>query len=443
MKRNIDRDAIDFLPDALAIRHAELPWWMRHSIGAMCGIFLCLCLFAAMAKVDVIVVSTGKLVSSHPTVALKPLERTVIKQIHVAVGEHVRAGQTLATLDPVFSQAEKERVSAEALRLKARLERLRAEMAGSVYAVSDAASAEEKLEYALFRDRRDFYTHKMASYTHEIESLTKTRKSLEENIALQRQRLIRFRQIEAMLNKAGSARAVSARDLKDAEITRIRMQLEADISDKKNNILITESQLLAKQNEKEAFATNWNIELAQDVVKTGAELTNAQKDLAKAEQLASYVELRSPENAVVHDIAPISAGSAIREAETLFTLAPTDGRLEAEVEIKAEDIGKVKAGDTASIKVSAFPFQKYGVLRGNVRVISNDSFLTAREKEGPLFYKARIAFHETDDRVKQTVMDKLIPGMEVQADIQIGTRSVLEYVLHPILKATSEALREP
>ena len=441
MKKNFDRDAVEFLPDALAIRHAELSWWMRHSIGVMCCAFLILCLLAALARIDVIVVSTGKIVSDHPTVALKPLERTVIKKIGVSVGEHVKAGQVLATLDPVFSQAEKERVNAEAIRLKARLERLRAEMAGSAYALSDAASAEEKLEYALFRDRRDFYIQKMASYTHEIESLTKTKKSLEENIALQRQRLIRFRQIEAMLNKAGSARAVSARDLKDAEIT--RMQLEADISDKKNSILITESQLLAKQNEKDAFATNWNIELAQDVVKTGAELTNAQKELAKAAQLASYVELRSPENAVVHDIAPISVGSAIREAETLFTLVPTDGRLEAEVEIKAEDIGKVKAGDTASIKVSAFPFQKYGVLRGNVRVISNDSFLTAREKEGPLFYKARIVFHEADDSVKRTVMNKLIPGMEVQADIQIGTRSVLEYILHPILKATSEALREP
>ncbi len=441
MKKTFDRDAVEFLPDALAIRHAELSWWMRHSIGVMCGAFLILCLLAALARIDVIVVSTGKIVSDHPTVALKPLERTVIKKIDVSVGEHVKAGQVLATLDPVFSQAEKERVNAEAIRLKARLERLRAEMAGSAYALSDAASAEEKLEYALFRDRRDFYIQKMASYTHEIESLTKTKKSLEENIALQRQRLIRFRQIEAMLNKAGSARAVSARDLKDAEIT--RMQLEADISDKKNSILITESQLLAKQNEKDAFATNWNIELAQDVVKTGAELSNAQKELAKAAQLASYVELRSPENAVVHDIAPISVGSAIREAETLFTLVPTDGRLEAEVEIKAEDIGKVKAGDTASIKVSAFPFQKYGVLRGNVRVISNDSFLTAREKEGPLFYKARIVFHEADDSVKRTVMNKLIPGMEVQADIQIGTRSVLEYILHPILKATSEALREP
>lgn len=441
MKNNVDRDALDFLPDALAIRHAELSWWMRHSIGVMCAIFLCLCLLGALAKIDIIVVSTGKIVSDHPTVALKPLERTVIKNICVAVGEHVKAGQLLATLDPVFSQAEKERVGAEAIRLKARLARLQAEMTGRAYTVSEAASAEEHLEYTLFKDRQDFYTKKMDSFTNEIESLTKTKKSLEENISLQRQRLLRFRQIESMLHKAGVARAVSARDLKDAEIT--RMQLEADISDKKNNILITESQLLAKQDEKDAFAKNWNIELAQEVVKTGAELTNAQKELTKAKQLASYVELRSPKNAVVHDIAPISIGSAIREAETLFTLVPTDGRLEAEVEIKAEDIGKVKAGDTASIKVSAFPFQKYGLLPGEVRVISKDAFITAQEKEGPLFYKARVSLTDTDDSVKRAIMNKLIPGMEVQADIRIGTRSVLDYIIHPIIKAASEALREP
>lgn len=434
------RDVTDFLPDALAIQHAALPWYLRHAIPLLGALFACLLLFFFFMKIDVIVSAQGKLVSDHPTVMLKPLERTVIKEICVKIGEKVHKGQILATFDPVFSLSERDRLIAEEKRLDAQHERMNAELRNQQYAKND--DKEQQLQSGIFLDRQELHQNKIIQYANEIRSMEQSIESIKENIQLQEKRLAKFREIEAMLARAGISRAVSARDLKDAQIS--RMQLEADISDKQHEIEVTESQLQAKKNESLAFTSNWKVELAQDYAKTASDLTATRKELAKASQMADYVELRAPEDAVIHDIAPISIGSAIREAETLFTLVPTGGTLEAEVEIKADDIGKVKPGDTAKIKISAFPFQKYGTLQGRVRVISEDSFTHNQENSATstqgAFYKAYI---QIDKESEGKLYSRLIPGMEAQADIQTGKRRILEYLVYPIIKSLDEAIREP
>lgn len=434
------RDFTDFLPDALVIRHSALPWYLRHAIPLLSALFVSLLLFFFFMKIDVIVSAHGKLVSDHPTVMLKPLERTVIKEICVKVGEKVYNGQILATFDPVFSISERDRLIAEEKRLAAQHERMAFELQNIVYSKDE--NKEEQLQSKIFLDRIELYKNKTIQYANEIRSMEQSIESLKQNIELQEKRLAKFREIEAMLSRAGISRAVSARDLKDAQIS--RMQLEADISDKQHEIEVTKSQLQAKQNESLAFTSNWKVELAEEYAKTASELTATRKELAKAAQMANYVELRAPENAVIHDIAPISIGSAIREAETLFTLVPTGGTLEAEVEIKADDIGKVKPGDAAKIKISAFPFQKYGTLPGQVRVISEDSFTRNQENSAAppqgAYYKAYI---QIDQNTGGKLYGRLIPGMEAQADIQTGKRSILEYIVHPIIKSLDEAIREP
>lgn len=439
----VRKDVTDFLPDALAIQHASLPFYLRHAISLLGILFLSLLIFFFFMKIDIIVSAQGKLVSDHPTVMLKPLERTVIKEICVKVGERVTKNQILATFDPVINVAERDRLAAEVKRLQAQYSRMECEMKGEKYELTGKNDAENELQYKIFNDRIELYNNRISQYDGEIKGLEHKIESLRENIVLQEKRLKKFTEIESMLRRAGVSRAVSDRDLKDAEIQ--RMQLQAEISDKKHAIEETESQLSAKKNESLAFKNNWQVDLGENFTQTASDLTRTRKELAQASQMAEYVELRSPEDAVIHEIAPISQGSAIREAETLFTLVPTGGTLEVEVEIKAEDIGRIKLGDTAKIKISAFPFQKYGTIPGIVRVISEDSF--SRQAEGGtgqpgVYYRAYIEF-KADAGKEWAPFDRLIPGMEAQADIQTGRRSILEYIIHPIIKSLDEAIREP
>ncbi len=102
-KKKYDRDAVDFLPDALAVRNSFLPFWARSGILFMFLFFVLAVAWATLGRVDVIVEAGGKLVSDHQTIVMKPLERTVIKGVHVAVGDRVKQGQVLVTFDPVFN----------------------------------------------------------------------------------------------------------------------------------------------------------------------------------------------------------------------------------------------------------------------------------------------------------------------------------------------------
>ena len=444
MKQPLDKDAIDFLPDALAIRHSVLPWWARYTLIWMAVFFLVAVLWSCFGRVDVIVEAFGKLVSDHPTIVMNPLERTAIKGIHVAVGDRVQTGDILATFDPVFSDADRERLAAEVRVQEARFARISAEFNKKQHILPSEPTEEDFVQLKIYLDRQRYYAEKQEYFTREIERIKKTRISLQENLVLQHKRLAGYRDIEDMMRKARTTQAVSPRDLKEAQLS--RMQLEADISDKENNMLVLDSELLAKEAESKAFRTDWEIAIAEELAKVQAALTSARKEFDKAQRMMSYVELRSPEDAVVHDIAPMSIGSAVREAETLITLVPLSGTLEVEAEIRAEDIGRIRIGDSCRIKLSAFPFQKYGTLSGTVRVISEDAFsrppAESRLELSPSFYRARITIAESEDN-RYDLMKRLIPGMEVQAEIRVGTRRIIEYLVNPLIKSLDEAIHEP
>jgi len=132
-------------------------------------------------------------------------------------------------------------------------------------------------------------------------------------------------------------------------------------------------------------------------------------------------------------------GSSVREAEPLITLIPINVEIEMEAEISAQDIGRVSVGNQARIKLTAFPFQKYGTLDGVVRNLSENTF--TNQMTGNTYYRARITLSGELRNLQRTF--RPIPGMEAQAEIKVGTRSVLEYIIHPLIKAFDESIREP
>lgn len=442
MKEKLDRDAAEFCPDALAIRHADLPWWARFTVVWMGAFFLFMLLWAGLGKVEVIVSARGRIISIPPTIVMKPLERTVIKEICVRTGDRVEAGQLLVLFDPVFSKADSERLGAELQSCKAQFCRLSAEFEGRGYELSKHPSEDELWQYSIFRQRRELYQEKMNYFDGELERLKKRRAACRQNLDLQQARLATYREIEGMHKKGTTAKVVSLLNLRQVEIS--RLQLEADISDKENEILVLDSEMQARTAERDAFRKEWSVNVAEEMVKAREMLTEARKEYEKAVQRTAYVELRAPEDAMVHDIAPLASGSAVREAETLITLVPLGGELEVEAEIRAEDRGKVHEGDDVRVKVSAFPFQKYGTLSGTVRTISEDTFQQEADKagQGGVFYRARIALGEKED-CQGRRMGRLVPGMETVSEISIGKRRILEYLTDPIIKSLDEAVREP
>jgi HlyD family secretion protein len=169
--------------------------------------------------------------------------------------------------------------------------------------------------------------------------------------------------------------------------------------------------------------------------------------------MLSFVELRSPCRAIVHEIAPFPEGSAVGEAEALITLVPIDGNIEVEARVEPRDIGRIAPGSDVRIKLSAWSFQKHGTINGKVLHISEDTISrggaaggidpATGEPRSMTYYRARISIEGTDTLRNLPKNFRLVPGMEVEAEIKTGRRRIIEYITYPLIKALDETAREP
>lgn len=423
--RRREAEVNEFRPDALEIQHAPLPWWADSVLlGLVCFFFAALA-WACLGKVDVIITAQGKIISQSPPIELRPLERTVLKAVKVRVGDQVRKGQVLMTFDPVFTAAEAEKLDEEVKKYSAQRDRLAAELEGRDYAPA-SDSVETRWQQTLFLARKKLYRENLASYDEDIERITLSFRDKSEQLAL-------YRDMENLYRKTKGA--ISLKEIKELQLS--RMQLEADMRS-----LLQER--LAAQAKRNAFVEEWQARVVEELVQIQLELTARRKELEKTRQLQAYVSLCAPEDGVVHTIAPVSIGSAVREVEPLLTLVPLHQGLEAEVSIPTEYIGKVAAGHDARLKLAAFPFQKYGTLDGTVRYISRDAFTETAEDGGKrLRYMARITIDANALERKREEGLFILPGMELTAEILAGKRRIIEYLTYPLIKSLDEAMREP
>ena len=164
--------------------------------------------------------------------------------------------------------------------------------------------------------------------------------------------------------------------------------------------------------------------------------------------------MRADRDATVLTVAKVSVGSVLQSGQQFITLVPLDAPLEVEANIAGRDDGFVAVGDPVAIKFDTFPFIQYGMAYGTVRTISADSFTAQDEQRNPTgavpmpnntsepFYRARIAIDRVDLHGTPPGF-RLMPGMPVTADIKVGKRTVLQYLLGRVLPVASEGMREP
>ena len=177
------------------------------------------------------------------------------------------------------------------------------------------------------------------------------------------------------------------------------------------------------------------------------------QELAKHEHRHQLLELRAPQAGTVKDLATHTAGTVTMPGTILMTLVPSSEQLLAEVWVSNQDVGFVRAGQPVKLKLAAFQFTKYGMVEGTVRQLSADATeapsantrsdaLTGRDRPmGPLTYRALVEL-KSQELESDGVRYPLHSGMQAAAEINLGTRTVLEYVLSPVRKAFQEAGRE-
>ncbi len=447
--------ALDYLPDGAAIEHAPLPWLARSTLYVLAGLLVVLVLWAGFAQVDRIVTAGGRLVTTAPLVVAQPLETAVVRGVDVQVGDRVRAGDRLATLDPTFAAADLADLTGKLAGVEAQIGRLRAELDGSDYA-PPANNPDAAVQAAILERRRAEYRSRLASLDEKAGQLDSAIAASRRAQAGLAERLAVVGEVEDIRRQLQERQTGSRLTYLEARVERLRMR--DDLTALQDRELTSEHELRGVQADRAAFVDEWRRKTAEELVEQTRQRATLVEQIAKAERRRSLVTLTAPVDAVVLEVAKRSVGSVIREAEPLVTLVPADVPLEVEAEIPSRDIGLVRVGDVVRVKLDAFPFQRHGTLPGEIRTISADAFThdaaqaaqgaaTPINTDGPR--PAAAAVFRTRIRLTGTHLEEvpegtnLSPGMVASAEIRVGTRSVLSYFLYPVIRALDESIREP
>lgn len=176
----------------------------------------------------------------------------------------------------------------------------------------------------------------------------------------------------------------------------------------------------------------------QELTEEEARAKSLAEELTKADQRQSLQRIVAPVDGVVQQLQVHTIGGVVEPAQQLMQVVPDGAAVEIEAKILNKDIGFVREGQDAVIKLDAFPFTRYGTLDGQVTEVSDDAI--EDEKQGLLF-TARVAVPDAKLRVDDRILP-LSPGMLASVEIRTGSRTLMEYILSPIMKATGEAGRE-
>lgn len=433
-----------FQTDAAEIEQMTPPRVGRITLYCVALLIVVAIIFACVSRVDMIVTAHGKLITTHPNLVVQPLETSVVREIHVRVGDSVNRGDILAILDPTFSEADLAQLRGRLAGLDASIDRLRAELDGADYVVDETANADQALQKRVFLQRRAAYDLQIQNFDAQIASAQANLKTAQNEELVLTQRLDTMQSIEAMRSTL-MAKEVGSR-LNFLLSRDARLEVESNLARVRGSILDNMHRLDKARSDQQVFAAEFRRTTYQELVETLPKRNSTAEELKKAELRRHLIVLNAPADAVVLEIADRTVGSVVREAETMFVLVPRDEALRAEVNVEGRDIGQVAVGQTVRVKFEAFPFQKYGTGTGEVGVISRDSFLPdvkaegARRSSAP-YYRVLIDLRDTHLRLPAERV-QLIPGMAVTTEMKVGERTVISYFLYPLLRGLDESIRE-
>ena len=441
-------DHLDFHPPLIRLQHAAPNPQGRRVLWAILALVAFVIVWALVGRLDIVAVADGKLVPASYLKIVQPSEAGIVKDILVREGEAVRAGQTLMRMDALITNADLDAITTEYARKRLQLARIDAELAGQPFAApQDAPAALVQEAAAQYRANREALA---AALAEERSRLAKAQQEL----AAARQQKERLEAVLPHYREQDQAYERLVRDgfagsLMGSDKRRERIEKEQELATQGHLIASAQASIDQSQKKLKQIEADYVRQLHAERNEAQAQIDKLAKEQEKQQHRRELLELKAPQDGVIKDLATHTAGTVVQPGTVLATLVPRDEKLKAEVWVSNEDIGFVRPGQPVKLKFATYPFQKYGMGQGTVEHVSADaqSEEEARDKglqgagQRPLRYKALVTLDasalETDG-----VKHPLSVGMQTTAEILLGRRTVMEYLLSPVKKAWHEAGRE-
>lgn len=373
---------------------------ITHVMFLLLLVFL---VWASFFELDQAVRAQGKLIPADHTQIIQAADGGVLSRVLVQEGDTVVSGQPLAEL-------EKERANASFTESRAKQASL------EIALIRAQAEAEQKIPYfgKDYADFPQFQSLQMAFYNQRKRSLSQDLDNLSETIA--------SAQHELELNK----KLFTTGDTSQLEVMRAQRQV---------------TELQGRSN---AVRNKYLQDARAEAAKIAEDLSTNYYRLEERQSVLDHTTITAPVAGVVKYQRVTTIGGVLRQGDELMQISPTETDPVFEVNINPADIGQLKAGLPATIRLDAFDYSIYGVLHGTLRYISSDT-LTEQGPNGQAttFYRAQVSLHADDAKKHpKLTLAMLKPGMTATVDLKTGGRSVLKYLIKPVYKAFGGALTE-
>ena len=397
--------------------------------------------WASFAQMDIVVSGMGVVVPKGKVKIVQSLESGIVTAIHVRDGQAVKKGAPLITLDNTESRVDTETVARELTGISLAISRLRAQIKEDpdlFVPPPQAKEADITLHRKLLLQSLAAEKEKKTTLELEIRRCRAERESIHSDL----KRLSEALPLSLEMYDRKSALA-RRKLIPDAELLQAKMELnniEHNLLSAKSRLVEVETRLSKAVKEKELVKTVSRRDLLDKLTELNSRRENLRRQLAKAKNRQNHFILTAPADGIVQQLAVHTVGGVITGAQPLMVIVPLEGGLEIEGKILNRDIGFIQQGQQVSVKVTAYPFTRYGDLRGKIEWVAGDAVID--NELGPVYpIRVSVAGYQLPNIINGR-RGKISPGMTVKTDIKVGRRRVIQYFLGPIMRYRDQSLRE-
>jgi hemolysin D len=459
-----DREELEFLPAALEIVETPASPAGRGIAWTIMAVFLAAIVWTCFGQLDIVATAAGKIIPTGKTKQIQPFETSVVRAIHVADGQRVKAGEVLIDLDPTINQADRDHLQHDVIMSELDVARLRAALAtdkdpqAEFHPPAGATADMIKTQKQFLHDQYEEQRAKLAALegqraqkAAERNTVAATIEKLQATLPVLKQRL----DIRQTLYDHETGSKANYLELLQ---TYVEQQKEVEVQ--KSHLQESEAALAAITQTRDQTAAEFRRTRYTELVDAERKAHGFKEDLIKAQEKTRLQQLTSPVDGTVQQLAVHTVGGVVTPGQVLLVVVPADTKLQIEAMVSNHDIGFVREGQDAQIKVDTFSFTRYGLLHGNVLSVSRDAIVRDKpqDKSGgngtpgaeadsseprgqDMSYSARVSLDRTQMDIEERTVD-LSPGMAVTVEIKTGSRRVISYLLSPLLKFKQQALRE-
>lgn len=431
-----------FLPAHLELIETPvhpLPMWTMRIIVTLGALVV---LIALVGKLDIVAVAPGKLIPKQQVKTIQPALTGVVRRILVRDGQRVQAGQLLMELDTTQAAADADKARLSRVDAALTIERSRAlllaQSQGKAPTVGKVDGANDKQQTDAQRFAESIYSE----YRDRLSSGNAELMKREAELATTRQQIAKLSATAPLARRQANDyqalvtdRYVARTDYLDKE--QAALSQEHELTAQRSHALELAAAIAQQRAEIASLASQFRRQQLDSLDKAAHQLAQSRNDETKADTRQRLLSLTAPVAGTVQQLRIHTLGGVAVAASPVMEIVPDD-TLEVEASIENKDIGFVKVGQQAVVKVEAFPYTRYGFLQGTVETVSNDA---VQDRKRGLTFPVRIRLATNRIRANDKWVG-LTPGMAVTAEIKTGKRSVGHYFLDPVIQTGQESLRE-